>query len=122
MIKRDLALRTYMMATWPLRSFMRGYLNYHNRAPVAGLFLHRVADDVPNPWTITNAHFDWMLTWLQLNVDIVSIDEATRRIREGHSGRMSVFITFDDGYADNCLFAIPELISRKVPFLSLIHI
>jgi len=116
MNKRDLAFRTYLTASTPLRWLLRGYFNHRNRAPVAGIFLHRVADDVPNPWSITNTQFDAMLTWLQLNVDIVSIDEAQRRIREGHAGRMSVFITFDDGYADNCLFAIPELLSRRLPF------
>lgn len=117
MLPGDLLLRSYVLATMPVRWWLRRRLAVHNQSPVTGLFLHRVADDVPNDWTITTKQFDTILDWLLEHVDIVSIDEAQRRIQNGHQGRrMSVHISFDDGYADNCIYAVPELLKRQLPF------
>ena len=112
----DLALRAYVFLTRPMRMGMRARFASRHQSPVTGLFLHRVADQTINPWTMTVAQFDAMLGWLQANVDLVSIDEAQRRIQNGHQGRMTVHLSFDDGYADNCVHAIPELLARKIPF------
>lgn len=60
--------------------------------------------------------FDRMLDWLQQNTDLVSLQEAQARLRNGNVGRNAVHLSFDDGYADNCLHAVPELLRRKIPF------
>ena len=82
--------------------------------PTAVLFYHRVADTHPNAWTMSCRNFCKQLDWLQENFDIVSLGDAQRAIQstEGNSGRMKIAITFDDGYADNAKFAIPELAKR----------
>ena len=49
-------------------------------------------------------------------IDIVSIDEALRRLREG-SKRRFVVLTFDDGYRDVATFARPILERHRVPFV-----
>jgi len=49
-------------------------------------------------------------------VDLVDLAECQRRIRSGHNTRPTVSITFDDGYADNCSFALPLLLERGIPF------
>lgn len=114
--QHDLLLRAYRLATAPCRWWARTRLRRQSQIPVTGMFLHRVADDHPNGWTISNRQFDQLLDWLQKHVDLVSIDEAQRRIRHGNAGRIAVHLSFDDGYADNCLHAVPTLLNRRIPF------
>ncbi len=84
------------------------------RAPMIVLFYHRVADEHPNPWTISNANFAQQVDWISQRFDMVSLEEMQRRGR-GHSTRPAVSITFDDGYAENCESAIPLLIKNRIP-------
>ena len=83
--------------------------------PVGILFYHRVDDEHPNPWTISNDGFRQQIDWMQENFDLVDLEECQRRIRSGENERPTLSITFDDGYADNCLEALPMLIERKIP-------
>src|SRR5262249_41476112 len=48
--------------------------------------------------------------------DVVTLEEAQKRIASGANDRATVCITFDDGYADNTLFAIPLLMRYGMPF------
>jgi peptidoglycan/xylan/chitin deacetylase (PgdA/CDA1 family) len=48
--------------------------------------------------------------------DIVSLDEARRRILQGEEARPFVAFTFDDGYRDNAEFAYPVLKRHGAPF------
>lgn len=116
MTRGDLSLRAYTITTAPMRWWLRTRLQHRCQSPVTGLFLHRVADDFPNPWSIPTAGFHELLNWLQSHVDLVSIDEAQRLIENGNPGRMAVHLSFDDAYADNCVNAIPELLIRGIPF------
>jgi peptidoglycan/xylan/chitin deacetylase (PgdA/CDA1 family) len=49
-------------------------------------------------------------------IDIVSMDEAYRRIGAADAGRRFAVLTFDDGYRDNLTYAWPILKSHGVPF------
>ena len=94
-------------------------------APVMVLFYHRVADSHPNGWTMSRTLFARQLGWLAKHFDLVSLDEGQRRIRAGCNQRPAVAITFDDGYAENCDYALPLLIERDIPctyFVSLEHV
>lgn len=104
----------YYHATLPGRLWSSAQAARTSHAPVMVIYYHRVADHTPNGWTITNAQFRREIDWLQANFDLVSLDEAQRRVREGNT-RASVSITFDDGYAENCDQALPLLISRRIP-------
>ncbi len=48
-------------------------------------------------------------------IDIVSLDEAMRRLREDDPRRFACF-TFDDGYKDNLTVALPILERYEAPF------
>lgn len=51
-----------------------------------------------------------------LGVDIVSMDEAHRRMRERDFARRFACFTFDDGYRDNRDHALPVMRDRNAPF------
>lgn len=78
-------------------------------------FYHRVADIHPNGWTITRGEFERHLDYCQENFQIVSLSEIQRRVRSGESSSAVMAITFDDGYAENCEFALPLLVERGIP-------
>jgi peptidoglycan/xylan/chitin deacetylase (PgdA/CDA1 family) len=51
-----------------------------------------------------------------LDVDIVTLDEMHRRMRERDFGRRFACFTFDDGYRDNRDFALPVMAEFDAPF------
>jgi len=107
---RRLTLGAWYYATLPYRRWNKG-----GGAPVTILFYHRVADSFPNAWTISNRRFSQHIEWLERRFDLISLEEAQRRIRSGDSPRPAVALTFDDGYAENCDYALPLLIRKKIP-------
>ena len=52
----------------------------------------------------------------QLDVDIVTLDEMHRRLRERDFARRFACFTFDDGYRDNRDFALPLMREFAAPF------
>lgn len=112
---RDLALGAYYFATLPVRIGTRWITSCRGEAPIHVLFYHRVADIVPNAWTISTREFARQIQWLRANFEMISLHEAQRRLIARENRRPAVCITFDDGYADNCDFAIPLLVEQKVP-------
>ena len=105
----------YRLATWPLRKLRMMQMRRSGTVPVAVLFYHRVDDEDVNPWTISEAGFKQQIDWYQDNFDLVDLEECQRRIESGFNDRPTLSITFDDGYADNCAFALPMLIEREIP-------
>jgi len=83
--------------------------------PVFSVFYHRVADYPQNDWTMSEEGFQQQIDWMQKHFDLVDLEECQRRIRSGFNDRPTLSITFDDGYAENCDFALPMLIERGIP-------
>jgi peptidoglycan/xylan/chitin deacetylase (PgdA/CDA1 family) len=79
------------------------------------LFYHRVANHTPNDWTMTERRFAEQLRWMQANFELIGLETAQQRLQEGVNHRPAICVTFDDGYADNCEFALPLLIRDRVP-------
>jgi peptidoglycan/xylan/chitin deacetylase (PgdA/CDA1 family) len=48
--------------------------------------------------------------------DLLALDEAVNRVKEGRRGRPFVVFTIDDGYRDNLVHAWPIFRKRKCPF------
>ena len=113
---KDHLLRWYYLATLPHRRQSSARRKAQGQVPMQVLFYHRVADDHPNDWTISLKSFSTQIDWLQEQFDIVSLQEAQRRIECGQNDIPTVSITFDDGYADNCKTAVPYLLEREIPF------
>lgn len=110
------ALGLYYLATLPKRQKAATEREKNHQVPVMVLFYHRVADQHPNGWTISNERFRSQILWLKQRFDIVSLEEGQRRIAAEENDRPTVCITFDDGYADNCTEAIPWLLENEIPF------
>lgn len=85
--------------------------------------LHRVlptplADFSPNAILQVQPDFlDYCLKRLgELDIDIVSLDEALERLASSKKGRPFVVLTFDDAYRDNLQHALPILRAHEAPF------
>lgn len=109
------ALDARAMLVAPLRRSRLRRLAEQSAAPVSVLFYHRVADSDPNDWTLACDQFRRHLDYCQRTLNIVDLAEVQRRVRENDSPTAAVAITFDDGYQDNCDFALPLLIERQIP-------
>jgi peptidoglycan/xylan/chitin deacetylase (PgdA/CDA1 family) len=64
----------------------------------------------PNYLSLTPGLFDEHLAWLQGHCQVVALDELVSGVLRG--GGPYVAITFDDGYADNRVHAMPRLCAR----------
>ena len=105
----------YRVATWPYRRLHLAQMRRSGTVPIWTVFYHRVADDHLNPWTISHANFQRQIDWFREHFEIVDLAESQRRIRSGFNARPTLSITFDDGYAENCDFALPMLIEQRIP-------
>jgi peptidoglycan/xylan/chitin deacetylase (PgdA/CDA1 family) len=115
----------YYAGSLPLRHWIRARLSAQRRMPIIVLFYHRIADDGAKIGTHSNRLFCNQIRWLQRHCDLISLEEAQRRLRNGFNDRLAACITFDDGYSENCDQAIPFLIDQQIPctyFVSSWHV
>lgn len=108
-------LHVYLCGTTLHRHRALRELERSRRVPIVVPVFHRVADDRANDWTTSTAEFRQAIEWLRERFDLISLDEAQRRIASGENERPSVSLTFDDGYAANCDYALPLLIENDIP-------
>lgn len=108
-------LHVYWRGTTPYRRRALCELVRERRVPIVVPVFHRVADDRANDWTTSRAEFCDCVDWLREHFDLISLEEAQRRIAAGENERPSVSITFDDGYSVNCDYALPLLIANDIP-------
>lgn len=85
--------------------------------------LHRVLPDRPadfSPNAILQVRpdfLDYVIERLRdLDLDIVSLDDALERLAAPKAGRRFVVLTFDDAYRDNLQHALPILRRHQAPF------
>jgi peptidoglycan/xylan/chitin deacetylase (PgdA/CDA1 family) len=84
------------------------------RARLSILIFHRVLA-VPDPLfpDLPDARrFGTILDWLRTWFNVLPLDQAVQRLRDGLLPERAAVVTFDDGYADNEAVALPELQRR----------
>ncbi|MGQ9606650.1 MAG: polysaccharide deacetylase family protein [Thermogutta sp.] len=110
------ALTAYYWATLAARKRRLRHWAIVGIAPVTILFYHRIHEDRATPWTTHPRAFLRQMHWLLERADLVSLQEAQKRLLAGNfSNRPVVAVTFDDGYEDNLRAALPFLIDHGVP-------
>jgi len=80
--------------------------------PAVVLLYHRVTQLPSDPQllSVEPDNFYDHVSWLRSNYTLLTIDEFTALVSEGKKmPKKAVIVTFDDGYADNCLEALPIL-------------
>jgi peptidoglycan/xylan/chitin deacetylase (PgdA/CDA1 family) len=87
------------------------------------LTLHRVLPEAPAEFSpnailqVTPDFLEYVIIRVrQLGLDIVSLDEALRRLEAPKASKRFVVLTFDDAYRDNLQYALPILRKHAAPF------
>jgi peptidoglycan/xylan/chitin deacetylase (PgdA/CDA1 family) len=114
-VLRRFALPFYRWATQAKRDVFARQFTAAQKWPAAILFYHRVADHTNNTWTIHPKRFTEHLDLVDSIGSFASLDEIREDQRKKVRTTLKVAITFDDGYAENMEWAIPELIRRNIP-------
>jgi peptidoglycan/xylan/chitin deacetylase (PgdA/CDA1 family) len=102
--------------TSPLKAVARQTANRLSPPPLILLY-HRVTDlqTDPQQLAVSPIHFSEQLNWLQSHAAIISLSDLLKWLPTGRWPRRAVVITFDDGYADNFLQALPLLKKQNAP-------
>lgn len=80
------------------------------------LIFHRVipAPDPLFPSEVDSQMFDRLIGWICQWFNVLPLENALARLREGTLPARAISITFDDGYADNLLYAAPILVKHRI--------
>jgi len=85
--------------------------------------LHRVLPEAPADFSpnailqVTPGYLEFVIIRMrELGIDLVSLDEAVRRVTSDEPSPPFAALTFDDAYRDNLTYALPVLRRRKCPF------
>lgn len=94
-----------------MRSVSRGIYNYYD-PPVLVLLYHRVTtlESDPQMLAVSPDNFLNQMGYLKDRFPILEFESDWARVREP-----SIVVTFDDGYADNYLEALPILMKTGIP-------
>jgi peptidoglycan/xylan/chitin deacetylase (PgdA/CDA1 family) len=92
-------------------------LNTRGKQRLSILIYHRVLPqfDPMRPNEPIIPEFDWQMRLLHNNFSPLPLVEAVERLRTGTLPDRAVCVTFDDGYADNELHALPILKKYSIP-------
>ena len=95
---------------WPTRPLLR-LLSPGGRQGLSIMIYHRVlaAPDPLFPGEIDRAAFATQLALLKSSFNVLALEDAVRLMRAGQLPPRAACITFDDGYADNAVEALPIL-------------
>jgi peptidoglycan/xylan/chitin deacetylase (PgdA/CDA1 family) len=82
-----------------------------SRGRLSVLIFHRVlaARDPLFPDEPDIARFDELMRWVREWFNVLPLDEAVSRLKNGKLPARAAALSFDDGYADNFLHALPVL-------------
>ena len=81
------------------------------------LIFHSVLPQ-PDPMRPTEPTADWfgrLMHMISSSFEMISLADALSRARQGRLSGRTVSVTFDDGYADNLIVALPILEKLKIP-------
>ena len=85
--------------------------------PLLILMYHRIAEDDLDPWQlcVSPKNFAAQMDLLRRTRRPMRLADLTRELEQGRCPRKAVVVTFDDGYRDNLLAALPVLEAVDMP-------
>lgn len=98
-------------------SVMQGIRRMFDQKKAVVLMYHRIASPAVDPWqlSVSAENFEAHLRVLQQEGNVVSISELVQSIEQKSLKKNVICITFDDGYEDNYLHALPLLAKYDCP-------
>jgi peptidoglycan/xylan/chitin deacetylase (PgdA/CDA1 family) len=114
-LRREIGLSLYRWVTARRRARLSASFEKQKNCPAIVLFYHRVATETMNSWSIQKRNFDQHLDWISKHATPASLDDIRESQMLGTRSKPMVAVTFDDGYGENCEYAIPALIERGIP-------
>lgn len=96
---------------------MTGLLGIRGKQRLSILIYHRVLPEPDSmcPYEPTVTVFDWQMRLLRRYFNPLPLMEGIEKLQAGELPERAVSITFDDGYADNALQALPVLEKHGIP-------
>lgn len=80
------------------------------------LTYHRIAERAEDSFTVSTEHFRAHMAYLSEHAEVIELGELVRRVSEGQAPeRLTVAVTFDDGYADLAGVVREVLEHQQVP-------
>ncbi len=104
--------RKYFFILLLIAAAISGRVWLEQRRVVPILMFHKVEKtNTPQAEIVSPQRFDWQMGYLKKNhYNVISLDTLVDAIRDGKKlPPKPVVITFDDGYADNYVYALPVL-------------
>lgn len=93
----------------------RAFLHKFSSPKITVLLFHRVTDEVRDNLTVGIEQFDRQMALVRKYYHVLSIEQVATSERIRTSGKSAVCITFDDGYLDNYVHAVPILLKYGIP-------
>ena len=85
------------------------------QAPVLILYYHGVSNSAENWMHLPLERFHEQVAYLKKYFQIVDLEAAVDTLRNGHSSKLSVVLTFDDGYKSLHDILLPYLSYHSIP-------
>jgi peptidoglycan/xylan/chitin deacetylase (PgdA/CDA1 family) len=83
--------------------------NIFSKHRVLVLMYHRIADISIDPWDLAVSASNFKQHLQVVKPHIISLPELIQQLQKGYLSRSGYCITFDDGYKDNYVNAVPLL-------------
>jgi peptidoglycan/xylan/chitin deacetylase (PgdA/CDA1 family) len=95
----------------------RGIKKFFSPAKAIVLMYHRIAEPEMDPWqlSVSRDHFESHLATLKATGCVKSVNEVIHDLENNSLSNDCICITFDDGYEDNYLYALPLLEKYECP-------
>ena len=100
---------------WGAQALFASGVHHALRPRITVLLYHRVTDSVRDNLSVGIAQFERQMAILRHHCRVLAIEEVLACRSIPRSNRPLVCVTFDDGYLDNHLNAVPILLRHGVP-------
>ena len=111
LVRRVVRDRAAELALWATRSGLASW----QTPRITVVLYHRVSDDARDNLTVGIEKFDRQMALLREHCSVLSIEQVLAADTVRRSDRPLVAVTFDDGYLDNFVHAVPILRRHGVP-------